>query len=383
MPFGVVVIFTTESPTMKTLADRVAKTEASGIRKIFDLAANLKNPVDLSIGQPDFDVPDLLKEKAAEAIKQGKNAYTPTQGGRDLREKLLAGPFKGRSEKQLLVTGAVSGGLLLSYMALLNAGDEILIPDPYFVMYKQLAVMFNAKPVFYDTYPEWKLDADKIASLVTPRTKAIVLGSPSNPTGAVYGAEELKAVAEVVKKNDLIVIADDIYEFYCYDAPLARIRDYCPDHTLSLGGFSKSHAMTGWRVGWAVGPEDLIQAMTKFQQFSFVCAPSPFQSAAAAAIDFDMSESIKTYKAKRDLLYNGMKDAGYDVVKPGGAFYIFAKAPWGTGTEFVEECIRNNLLCIPGGCFSEKDTHFRLAYSAKDDTIRQGIEILAKLKNKG
>lgn len=367
---------------MRNLAERVAKTEASGIRRIFDLASNLPNPVDLSIGQPDFDVPEPLKEKAIEAIRAGRNAYTPTQGAAELRAKLLAGPFKGHSEKQLLIAGAVSGGLILSYMALLNQGDEILLPDPYFVMYKQLALMFDAKPVFYDTYPEWKLDAGKIEALITPRTKAIIIGSPSNPTGAVYTREELKAVAEVIKKHDIIAIADDIYESYNYDGPLARIREFCPDHTLTLGAFSKSHAMTGWRVGWAVGPEELVQAMTKFQQFSFVCAPTPMQVAAASAIDFGMSDYIDAYRKKRDTIYNGLNEAGYELTRPGGAFYVFVKSPWGTGTEFVEECIRNNLLAIPGGCFSERDTHFRLAYSAKDETIVKGLEILRRLKNK-
>ncbi len=367
---------------MKNLAERVAKTEASGIRRIFDLAANLANPVDLSIGQPDFDVPAPLKEEAMEAMRQGKNAYTPTQGSRELREKLLATTFKGRKQEELLITGAVSGGLLLGYMALLNPGDEILVPDPYFVMYKQLALMFGAVPVMYDTYPEWKLDAAKIEPLITERTKAIIVSSPSNPTGAVYSDDELRAVAELVKKHDIIAIADDIYEYFTYDGPLARIRDHCPDHTLTLGGFSKSHAMTGWRVGWAVGPAELIQAMTKFQQFSFVCAPTPMQMAAAAAVDYPMDDFIAHYKQKRDRIYEGLKDAGYDPVKPGGAFYVFTKTPWGTGTEFVEECIKNNLLVIPGGCFSERDTHFRLAYSAKDETIEKGIEILRKLRSR-
>ncbi len=367
---------------MKELASRVSRTEASGIRRIFDLAANLKNPVNLSIGQPDFDVPDPLKEKAIEAIRCGRNCYTPTQGGHELRNKLLATHFKGRKQEEILVTNAVSGGLLLAYMALLNPGDEILVPDPYFVMYKQLALMFDAKPVMYDTYPDWKLDPEKIERLITPRTKAIIIGSPSNPTGVVYGKTELQDLAKIVVKHDLIAFADDIYEYYTYDGPLARIRDYAPDHTLSLGGFSKSHAMTGWRIGWAVGPAELIQAMTKFQQFSFVCAPTPMQLACADAIDFRMDDFMAEYKNKRDLIYNGLKDAGYEVVKPGGAFYIFTKTPWGTGTEFVEECLKNNLLVIPGGCFSERDTHFRIAYSAKDATIRQGIEILRKLRER-
>ncbi len=367
---------------MKPLADRVSRTEASGIRKIFDLAATLENPVNLSIGQPDFDVPEPLKEEAANAMRAGKNAYTPTQGGRELRAKLLGGRFKGYAENQLLITGAVSGGLLLAYLALLNPGDEILIPDPYFVMYKQLALMFDATPVYYDTYPDWKLDAEKIARAVTPRTKAIVFGSPANPTGAVASAAELQAVADVVKRHDLTVLSDDIYEYYCYDGPAANIRDYCPEHTVSLGGFSKSHAMTGWRVGWAAGPAELIQAMTKFQQFSFVCAPTPMQVAAAAAVDFAMDDHIRAYRNKRDLLYDGLRDAGYELEKPGGAFYAFVKTPWGTGDEFVRECVKNNLLCIPGNCFSERDTHFRLAYSAKDDAIRRGVDILATLKHK-
>lgn len=368
---------------MRDLAARVANTEASGIRRIFDLAANLKNPVNLSIGQPDFDVPDALKENAYDAIRRGKNSYTQTQGGPELREKLLSGLFKGYDPKQLLISNAVSGGLVLSYMSLLNAGDEILVPDPYFVMYKQLALMFDAKPVFYDTYPDWKLDAARVERLVTPRTKAIVLASPSNPTGAVYSREELAALAEAAKRNDLVVIADEIYESFSYDGPATPMRELAPDHTLTLGGFSKSHAMTGWRIGWAAGPEKLIQAMTKFQQFSFVCAPAPFQAACAAALDHDMSEYIDSYRGKRDLVCAGLADAGYEVVRPGGAFYVFVETPWGTGTEFVEACIGENLLVIPGGCFSERDTHFRIAYSASDATIKKGVDILKRLQKKG
>jgi aspartate aminotransferase/aminotransferase len=370
---------------MKNLAERVAKTEASGIRRIFDLASGLKNPVDLSIGKPDFDVPEPLKAKAFEAMQNGNNAYTPTQGGRALREKLLSGMFKGYAEDQLLVTSAVSGGLLLAYMALLNPGDEIIIPDPSFVMYKQLAVMFGAKAVMLDTYPDWRIDPAKLEALITPRTKAMVLGSPANPTGMVYSREDMTAVAALAKKHDIIVLADEIYEYFNYDQAQGErctMRELAPEHSLTLGGFSKSHAMTGWRIGWAVGPAELVQAMTKFQQFSFVCAPSPFQTACVDAIDFDMSGSIRDYAHKRDLCADGMKSAGYEFVRPGGAFYIFAKAPWGTGTEFVEECIKNNLLVIPGGCFSERDTHFRVAFSAKDETIEKGVEIMRRLKNR-
>ena len=367
---------------MRPLANRVGKTEASGIRKVFDLAAALKNPVNLSIGQPHFDVPEPLKAKAAAAIQAGRNAYTPTQGGAEFRAALKAGPLKGYGDKQILVSSAVSGGLLLAFMALLDAGDEILIPDPYFVMYKQVALMLDAKPVCYDTYPDWKVDVNKIEALVTPRTKAILVGSPSNPTGFVYSRKELEDIADLVRRKDLIAISDEIYQYYCYDEPFISLASLCPENTLILGGLSKSHAMTGWRVGYAAGPEELVQAMTKFQQFSFVCAPSPFQVAAADALSYDMSAEIGEYRNKRDRIYNGLVEAGYELVKPGGAFYVFPKAPWGTGAEFVEACIKNNLLVIPGNCFSDKDTHFRIAFAAKDETIEQGLEILRKLVRK-
>lgn len=366
---------------MRKLAERVGRTEASGIRRVFDLAAKLKAPVNLSIGQPDFDVPEPLKEAAIKAIRSGRNAYTQTQGAPEIRSALKAGVLKGYADDQILITSAVSGGLLLSYMALLDPGDEILVPDPYFVMYKQVALMLGAKPVFYDTYPSWKLDVDAIERLVTPKTKAVLVGSPSNPTGAVYSREELERIAAVLDKHDLIAISDEIYEAYCYDAPFVSLREIRPERVVSLGGFSKSHAMTGWRVGWAAGPAEIVQAMTKFQQFSFVCAPAPFQAAAAAALSHGMETEIAAYKRKRDLIYNGLVDAGYELEKPGGAFYVFPKAPWGDGDKFVDACIANNLLAIPGGCFSERKSHFRLAYAASDDTIRKGVEILKKLRN--
>lgn len=368
---------------MQPLADRVAATEASGIRKVFDLAASLKNPVNLSIGQPDFDVPQALRACAIEAINNRKNAYTQTQGGPELRAALKAGPLQGYEDSQILVTSAVSGGLLLAYMALLNPGDEVLVPDPYFVMYKQVANMINAKPVMIDTYPDFRLRPEAVEKAITPRTRALILGTPSNPTGVICQRSELEALAVIAKKHDIIIIADEIYESYCYDGPFARMRDVCPSHTLTLGGFSKSHAMTGWRIGWAAGPAPLVQAMTKFQQFSFVCAPAPFQVAAAAAVTHDMSAEIDLYRKKRDMIYDGLVAAGFEVAKPSGAFYIFPKAPWGTGTEFVEECIRNNLLIIPGGCFSEQDTNFRIAYAATEQTIEAGLTIMRNVKEKG
>lgn len=362
------------------LASRVSATEISGIRKVFDLAAKLDHPVNLSIGQPDFPVPEAVKEAACRAIRADRNAYTQTQGGPELRQAILQHLGGRYREEELLITSAVSGGLLLSFLALLDPGDEILIPDPYFVMYKQIAKMLGARPIYLNTYPRWKIDPEEISCLVTPRTKALVLASPANPTGAVYGREELEALAQVLRKHGILAISDEIYDLFCYDAPFVSLAEVY-EHTLVLRGFSKSHAMTGWRVGYAAGPAELIAAMTKFQQFTFVCAPSPFQIAAVTALTTDMSNYREAYRRKRDRIVAGLREAGYEVEKPGGAFYVFPKVPWGEDTTFVEACIRNNLLVIPGSVFSEKKTHFRIAYAASDETIEAGIAILAKLRH--
>lgn len=360
------------------LASRVEQTNISGIRKVFDLAASLENPVNLSIGQPDYDVPDPVKDAAIQAIREGKNRYTQTQGCAELREALRAHLGGGCTPDRLLVTSAVSGGLNLAFLALLDPGDEILVPEPYFVMYKQLALMLGARPVYYNTYPAWAVDAEEIESLITPRTKAIVIGSPANPTGACYGEAQLKSIAAVLRRHDLPAISDEIYRDFVYDGTFVSLADHY-ENTLVLGGFSKSHAMTGWRLGYAHGPAPLIAAMTKFQQFTFVCAPSMVQVAGVAALSCDISAHVETFRQRRDLVYNGLLDAGYEVEKPGGAFYIFPRVPWGTDTEFVERCIAENLLVIPGSVFSERHTHFRIAYAADEDTIGQGLEILRRL----
>jgi aspartate aminotransferase/aminotransferase len=361
------------------LADRVHAMEVSGVRKVFDLARSIENPVNLSIGQPHFDVPEAAKDAAVDAIRAGKNAYTQTQGGPELRAALMEHLPAGRyAPEQLLVVSGVSGGLTLAFLALLNAGDEIVTTDPYFVSYKQLALMSQAKPVYVDTYPDFSLDVGKVEAALSERTKAIVLASPSNPTGVIYDAASLQALADLARRRGIVVISDEIYADYAYDGPAPSIADYY-ENTLVLGGFSKSHAMTGWRLGYAAGPRELIGAMTKLQQFTYVCAPSFAQIAAASVCGMVLHEQVASYKAKRDRVVAGLREAGYEVTEPGGAFYIFPKAPWGTDMEFVEEAIRRKLLIIPGSVFSERETHFRISYAADDTVLDQGLEILAEL----
>jgi len=362
----------------------MAKLDASGIRKVFDLAASMKNPINLSIGQPDFDVPEGVKEAAIEAIRQGRNRYTVTQGIAEMHSALRAKlkREKGIDAEGLLVTSGVSGALLLAFLVLINEGDEVLIPDPYFVMYKHLVNLCGGVPVFVDTYPDFGVTAERLRPHVTDRTKMILLNAPGNPTGTLIAEGELAKIAALARERDVILLSDEIYDCFVYEGRPVSVGALYPK-TIVMGGFSKSHAMTGWRLGYAAGTAEIIQEMTKLQQFSFVCAPSFAQYAGLTALDVDTSAYRDAYRRKRDRIYSGLREAGYEVEEPGGAFYIFPKAPWGTDMEFVAQAIRNELLIIPGSVFSERNSHFRISYAASDETIEKGLEILRRLINEG
>jgi len=364
------------------IADRARKIDASGIRKVFALAAQLDNPVDFSIGQPDFDVPKPLKEEAIKAIIAGQNKYSQTAGDSLLKQKIaeqVKNEF-GWSNPATLVTSGVSGGLLLAFLAIVNPGDEVIIPDPYFVMYKHLVNMLGGKCVFVDCYPDFELPVEKIAEAITDKTKMIILNSPCNPTGVVYSQQQIKALAKIAAEKDILVITDEIYERFCYDGECPSIANY-HQKVLLLRGFSKSYAMTGWRLGYVAAHQcltNVIEQMTKIQQYTFVCAPTPFQKAAIAALNYRTADFVDAYRRKRDLLYEGLRDR-FELVKPGGAFYAFVKAPGGSATQFVDKAIKNNVLIIPGNVFSEKDTHFRISYATTDRQIERGVKILRSL----
>jgi aspartate/methionine/tyrosine aminotransferase len=397
------------------ISKRARSMEASGIRKAFDLGARLKNPLNLSIGQPDFDVPEETKRVAIEAIKAGRNAYAPSAGLPEARSALQAhiGRRYGWEPEDVIVTAGVSGGLALAMLATLDPGDEILVPDPYFVSYKQLPAVCGARPVFYDVHPDWKVDAGKVEGLVTPRTKVLLVNSPANPTGAALSEEELRGLAEVARRHDLLVLSDEVYDDFYYDGPAPPTFGKLWAKTLVLNGFSKSQAMTGWRVGWAAGPRELVAEMTKINQFTFVTVPPAFQLAAAASLTGRQSAvgggrkskslppdathrllptahrlptpaagHLDAYRAKRDLIC-GKLAGRFEFRRPGGAFYLFPKAPWGTGTEFVAAAIEERVLTIPGNVFSERDTHFRISFAAPDAVLEEAGDILARLAERG
>jgi aspartate/methionine/tyrosine aminotransferase len=364
------------------IADRTRHFDSSGIRKVFDLAATMTDPINLSIGQPDFAVPEPIQSAAIEAIRGQKNGYALTQGLPALREKLQVQVDKqfGHSDRQVFVTSGTSGGLVLAMLALVNPGDEVVVFDPYFVMYPSLIGLVGGKSVMVDTYPDFFIDLDKVAAAITPRTKAIIFNSPANPTGVAASVEDILGLAVLAAERNIALVSDEIYNRFQYDEPFVSPAQF-NEQTIVIDGFSKTYGITGWRVGFVHGPREIVQQMTKIQQYTFVCAPQPFQWAGAAAMDFDMSGHIAAYRKKRDFIVDALR-AKYEIVKPGGAFYVFPKAPWGTATEFVAKAIENQLLIIPGGIFSRRDTHFRISYAAADRTLERGVEVLNKIARK-
>jgi aspartate/methionine/tyrosine aminotransferase len=361
------------------IADRMSRIEASGIRKIFELGRGLKDPVNLSIGQPHFDVPEPIKAAAKAAIDRGDNGYTVTQGIPELRSKLAAevrARFPGQ-DREVLVTAGTSGALMLALCATVNPGDEVILFDPYFVAYPHLVTLAGGTPVILDTYPDFQIDVNKVRSAITPKTKAIVFSSPSNPTGVTTGPDTLRNLASVARERGVLLIADEIYRSFWYDGQFRSAAEGDPS-VLVVDGFGKSYGITGWRLGYAHGLRRLIEEMAKLQQFTFVCAPAPVQHAGVAALDVDITGIVADYRRKRDFVCAALADR-YEITRPGGAFYVFPKAPWGTGTEFVQEAIRRNLLIIPGITFSRRDTHFRVSYAASDDKLRQGVDLLNQM----
>ncbi len=351
----------------------------SGVRKMFEMASKMKNPIDLSVGKPDFDTPPPIKNAAIKAIKQGLNGYTPTVGIPALR-KAIVQKFKNNKirvkESQVLITGAVSGALDLVLCALLNPGDEVIIMDPFFVGYKQLLLRYGAKIVQIPTNKDFSIDLAGLEKATSKKTKAILINSPNNPTGKMYDEKELRAVARIARKHATLVISDEIYEEFSYTKKHFSIGSVYTN-TVTLNGFSKSHAMTGWRVGYCCGPQAIIDATIKQQQFTYVCAPAPFQQAALTALSTSVKKYAKAYKKKRDIVYKGLKDK-YDIVQPEGAFYAFVKYPY-NADRFIKDCVKNNLLVVPGNVFSEKNTHFRICFATKDSVLRKAIKVLNNL----
>lgn len=375
----------------RLIARRAKSVQASGIRRIFDLAASIKDPINLSLGQPDFPVPDPIKRAAMAAIDGDFNGYTPTKGIPSLlaaiRERLQDRVGWKASDPTIdaMVSSGTSGALLLACMALLDEGDEIVVPDPHFVMYPELGPLTGAKVVTCPTYPDFRMTAARIEPLLGPRTKAVLINSPSNPCGVVLEERELREIVELCRRRGVVLLSDEIYDEFVFDDALEH--GTCPsparfnEDVLVIGGFGKTYACTGWRMGYAAGPARLIAEMVKLQQHVYICAPTPAQHGMLASFGVSMRSQVDTYAGRRDLVCEAFAGIA-DVPRPGGAFYAFVEVPPRLGisaTTFVDRAIANRVLVVPGKVFSHRDTHFRLSFAAAEPALREGLGILVDL----
>jgi len=366
------------------LSNRIEKIEESGIRKVFELAAkNQGEYVNLSIGQPHFLTPEVLKKKIQLAVEDNFNVYTPTAGLVELRRKIVEKLQQENNIKtsldQVMITNGVAGGIFLALSATINPGDEVILPDPYFVLYKQVLNYLGAKIIYLDTYPDFDIKPEKLEKLISEKTKMIIINSPNNPTGRVYSESTLRAVAQTAENNNLLVLSDEIYEKFDYEKKFFSIGSVY-DKTLTLNGFSKSHSITGWRIGYVQGPLEIIQAMNKLQQYTFVCAPSMVQKALVGSFEIDLAREIENYKKNRDYVCSELSDK-YEFVPSQGAFYLFIKKPAGT-ENFNQKLIDSKLLSVSGKIFSEKNSHFRISFAVDFNELKRGVDILKNINIK-
>lgn len=369
-----------KKPAAERLSQRAQAIQASGIRRMFELSSTMVDPINLSIGQAHFDPPEELVEAAVHALRAGHHRYSVTEGLPKLNQAIAA-YFERQWDRRpvsTMVTLGVSGGIMLSFLAALDPGDEVLIPDPYFVMYKHVATMLGITAVCYDLYPDFRLRRSALERAVSPRTRAILVNTPANPTGVVMSREELDLVCSFARERDLLVISDEIYSEFCFDGPFPSMIQ-AEENAIVLGGFSKTYGIPGWRLGYAVGPEPLIDKMRTLQQFSFVCAPVPLQHAAVKALELDMSAEIRAYAAKRDRVVEGLREH-FEVVPPGGSFYAFPRLPAGVDPKtFAERAVARKTLIVPGAAFSPRDTHFRLSFALDDEKLQRGLDVLNEI----
>lgn len=363
-------------------SERMNYIDTSQIRKMFDLAQKLKNPVNLSIGQPHFTTPEPILEAMHKALKEKKTFYTMTQGIIELREKLVEKFQKKNkiqtSPEQILVSSGVSSLLLLLFMSIVDPGDEILLIEPAFLMYRSLISFFRGKEILLNQ----NFKPEDCQSLESKKLKMILFSTPSNPTGYILKKEQILALANLAEKTGALLVSDEIYEHYDYEKKFLSCGSLYPK-AITLMGFSKSYSMTGLRLAAATGPLEILRALTTLQQYTIVCAPTPVQYAGIQALDVDISPYIEYYKTNRDLLQKALETLT-EFYEPEGAFYVFAKVPSHiTDLEFCEYCIHHHeLLVVPGRIFTPENSWIRISYAVDREQLERGIEILKKIYKK-
>ncbi len=364
---------------VRELAKRVYELKESGIRKMFAIASQIKDPIDLSIGQTHFPTPIELQNALTKATEQGFNKYTQTVGIPSLIEKIKEQYIKNynKSPDGLIITSGASGGLVLSLLALTDPEDDVIIFDPYFVLYFNLIKLLGGNPIPVSTYPDFTIKKELLENAITPRTKLIIINSPNNPTGKIISATEMQIIVEVAKKYNLWIISDEVYRLFDYDNTFISFYNKY-DKLLLVDAFSKTYAIAGWRLGYLIGPSDVIDKISIIQQFSFVCAPSIAQKAVEIVYPLSTENFVKTYKENRDIAYNILSKL-LEVQKPAGSFYIFPKLPNNiTGTNFANDVLKQKVVVVPGGAFSQQDTHIRISFATNKEILYKGLEIIER-----
>ena len=360
------------------IADRVKNFDSGKIRQAFEFARDIPNQIDLSIGFPEENTPQLIKDAGIRAINQNHTRYLPTNGLEALRNQISKKLANENDIKvsidNITVTPGLTTAILLCYLAVLNPGDEILLPQPLFPPYFDLAKLIGAVPVSLDTFPDFQLTADLVKKHITPRTKVLLINSPNNPTGAVYPKEELIKIVEVAKQHNLIIISDEIYEYFSYDKPHFSVGSIYSD-VLTLNGFSKAYAMTGWRIGYICGPTDIVEALNQLQQYIVFSSSSIGQYAALGALEGPRPNVGQKYQAKRNLAKQVLGSEFSDIQGGEGAFYLFLKLPNGlTDTSVVNHLAHRGVVVLPGSAFSAYKNYIRISFAGNAKQLQLGLE---------
>ena len=375
----------------KSLSETIVGIKPSGIRKFFDIVSEMNDPdvVSLGVGEPDFETPWHIRDEGIKSLEKGKTFYTSNSGLIELREEIChylkrRYDISYRAREEVVITVGGSEAIDIALRAMVDPGDEVLIPQPSYVSYEPCAILAGAKPVIIELKHEnqFRLTAEELEAVITDKTKILILPFPNNPTGAIMERADLEAIAKVIEKHDLYVISDEIYSELCYlenHISIANIPGMW-ERTVLINGFSKSYAMTGWRLGYACGPEEIIAQMTKIHQFCIMCAPTTSQYAATDALkngDEDVAMMRESYDQRRRYLVHAFKQIGLECFEPFGAFYIFPciKEFGMTSDEFANRFLQEEKVAVvPGTAFGDCGEGFiRISYAYSMERLKEAI----------
>ena len=372
------------------LADKVVEIKPSGIRKFFDIVSEMKDAISLGVGEPDFDTPWHIRDEGIYSLEKGRTFYTSNAGLKELKVE-ICNYMKRRQnleynfKNEVIVTVGGSEAIDIALRAMINPGEEVIIPQPCYVSYEPCAVLAGGVPVIIDLKAEneFRLTAEELEAAITEKTKCLILAFPNNPTGAIMTKEDLEKIAKVIIEKDIIVISDEIYAELTYDREHVSIATLpgMQERTILINGFSKAYAMTGWRLGYACGPANIIEQMTKIHQFAIMCAPTTSQYAAVEALkngDEDVKEMREAYNQRRRYLVNAFREMGLECFEPFGAFYVFPciKEFGMTSDEFATRFLEEEkVAAVPGTAFGDSGEGFlRISYAYSLDNLKIAME---------